>query len=1142
MKKKRLVALKQLAMRITIIQAFLFMFFLATNAKEGIGQEVLERVVSLSVEKIKIKDVLPRIQELADVKFVFSSGIINANRRISFDASNEKLGELLSKVFKPLNIEFRALDDNIILFSNYSSTEENKKTFSGIPVHGKITDPNGAPLSGATVEVRGTSIKALTDDKGVFVLNDVDPQAVLVISYVGYETTELAVNNRGEINVNLKVAQSSLDQVVVIGYGLTRKRDVVGAVNVVSAKDAGANTATSATQLLQGKAAGVQVVQNSGTPGAGAQIIIRGTGSFTSVDPLYVIDGIQGDINLFNSLNVQDIDQITILKDASSTAIYGAAAANGVVIITTKRAASGKPKISFNAQVGFAKAWRQLELLKAKDYVDLVKDVATVQNVPLPAKFNTDAVLKDSTDWQSAIFQTGFLTNNHINISGGTDKFLYSFSTGFITQDAIVKNYKNNRLNVRVSLEETLGRFKLGQTLNIRYVRETGGLAGIGDAINMAPYKPIYDPNVIGGYAIVSNVEDLSNAGNPLQGIGLSQPVTNSFVFYPQLYGEVNLIKGLKFRSQFSAKIGGSNSKDFTQPRTAANYLFGARGAAMGYSSYSNYILENFFSYNRTFDKHNISVTLGNSYIDPGKASSLNASGSNIANDVIRNLSVALSQNVTGTSSGYASTALISYFGRFIYTFDNKYILSASMRRDGASNFGVNNRFGNFPGLGIAWKFTEESFVNSTIPWITDGKLRVSWGRTGNNNIPPFLTDAVTYGGDPSGNLVYSFGVNEPFLPGVTVNRIPNPNLKWEETDQLDAGLDLVIQNKLSITFDWYKRKNKDLLVFVPLPTSNGIGNSGGVNSNIATNAATAQNTGIEITLGYNGNSGKAFAYNVSANVAFNKNKVLSLGKEFLAPIRGGSFSTAGAFTYTATGFPIGSFYGYRIDHVARDQAEIDALNSAAAQKTGDPAAIYQNGLLPGDFIFRDINGDGVLSVEDQEILGNPMPKIVYGFNAGLSFKRFDLNLVLAGVSGLKLANALRISTHFADKPHNSSTAILDRWKQPGDNAPLPRAGQNPVNNLQLSDFFLEEGSFLRLRNITLGYTVPASTLTKLTKNVVTNFRVYIASENLFTITKYKGYDPEVSTQDGNYIFNRGIDGGQLPQPRTFLFGFQVDF
>ncbi len=1142
MKKRRLVAFKPLAMRISIIQIFLLLFFFTSSAREGKGQEVLERVISISVEKIKIKDVLPKIQQLADVKFIFSSGIINANRRVSFAADQEKLGELLYKVFKPLNIEFRALDDNIILFSD--GKVDDNIIFRGIPVHGKITDDKGNALSGATIEIKGTVTKTSTDSKGVFVLNDVEPQAVLVISYVGYEATEVTVGNRTEINVSLKIRDNSLDQVVVIGYGLTRKRDVVGSVNVVSAKDAGANTATSPTQLLQGKAAGVQVVQTNGLPGSGAQIIIRGTGSFTSVNPLYVIDGIQGDINLFNSLNVQDIEQITILKDASSTAIYGAAAANGVVIITTKKAVSGRPKISFNSQIGFAKAWRQLDILKAKDYIDLVKDVATTQSIQLPAKFNSPGVLIDSTDWQESIFRTGMLTNNHINISGGTDKFLYTFSTGFITQESIVKNYANNRLNVRIGLEETLGRFRLGQTLNLRYTRATGGVASLGDAINMAPYKPIYDPNVIGGFAIVSNVEDLSNAGNPLQSISLTNSEDNEFVFYPQLFGEVNLIKGLKFRSQFSAKVGGTKSTDFNQPYTAANYLFATRGASQGYSNYSNYIIENFFSYNRTFDKHNISATLGNSYIDPGKASSLNASGSNIANDVIRNLSVALAQNVTGTSSGYASTALISYYGRVIYTFDNKYVLSASMRRDGASNFGANNRFGNFPGVGAAWKFSEEGFVRNSIPWVTEGKLRVSWGRTGNNNIPPFLTDAVTYGGDPSGNLIYSLGINETFTPGVTVNRIPNPNLKWEETDQLDAGLDLVIKNKLNITIDWYKRKNKDLLVFVPLPTSNGIGNSGGVNSNIATNAATAENKGLEITLGYSDYTGKTVGFNVSVNAAFNKNKVLSLGQEFLAPIRSGSFSSSGAFTYTATGSPIGSFYGYRIDHVARDQAEIDALNALAAKKTGNQAAIYQSGLLPGDFIFRDINDDGLLTSTDQEILGNPMPKILYGLNAGLTYNRFDLNIVIAGVSGLKLANSLRLYTHFADKPHNSSTAILDRWRKSGDDVPLPRAGQNPVNNLQLSDFFLEDGSFLRLRNITIGYRIPATTLKNLTGNVVSNFRLYIASENLVTITKYKGYDPEVSTQDsgGNYIFQRGIDNGQLPQPRTFLFGIQVDF
>jgi hypothetical protein len=332
--------------------------------------------------------------------------------------------------------------------------------------------------------------------------------------------------------------------------------------------------------------------------------------------------------------------------------------------------------------------------------------------------------------------------------------------------------------------------------------------------------------------------------------------------------------------------------------------------------------------------------------------------------------------------------------------------------------------------------------------------------------------------------------------------------------------------------------------VYVPLPTSNGVGGTGYVGSDIATNAATAQNMGMEFTVGYNNNISQDVRLNISVNAAYNKNKVLSLGKQFLAPIRSGSFFTLPAFTYTSAGLPIGSFYGFRVDHVAKDQAEIDALNAIAAQKTGTAGAKYQAGLLPGDFIFRDLDADGQVTDKDQEILGNPMPKVLYGINAGLIFKNFDLNIVMAGVSGLKLINATRFYTEFADKPHNSTKDILNRWKKAGDVAPLPRAGQSAVSNLRPSDFFLEDGSFLRLRNITLGFTIPQSSVNSITGNVVNSLRIYVASENLLTITNYKGYDPEISTQGsgGNYIFQRGIDDGQLPQPRTFLLGVQFGF
>ena len=1141
MKKRRFVALIPLAMKITVVQLFILVFAFSSSAKEVSGQEILNKTISLSVDKARLKNVLQDIQNLADVQFVFSSTMIDANRKISISARDQKLGDLLREISQSMSIGYRVIEDQIILYSNPLHLE----MLSGAMIHGVVSDEFGGPLAGATVRVKGTNISTISDQKGVYILEQVDEKAVLVVSYVGYNSFEVTIGGKSEYNVTLQENTNSLNSIVVIGYGTAKKKDVVGAVDVISAKAAGANTSTNASELLIGKAAGVQVVQANGTPGADAQIIIRGTGSFTNVDPLYVIDGIQGDKNLFNTIATQDIENITILKDASATAIYGVGGANGVVLITTKRAHTGAPKVSFLSQWGVSKAWKQLDLLNATQYVDLLKDFAATSNTALPAKFNTSAVLVDNNDWQKQIFRQGLISENDVSISGGSEKVLYTFSVGYQTQQSNIKDLDFSKLNARFSLDETLGIFHFGQAMNVRYTNTSGQMAAITDALGYAPYKPVYDPTVQGGYSIVSNTADFSNVNNPLQGANVHTSNNRDLVMFPQLFGEVSLIKGLKFRTQFSATIGGGRNTAYQYPYTASNNLGFARQASLNYYDYNTYVWENYFSFNRSFGQHNFAVTAGTSYISAGNTYALSGTGSNIPNNNLQNISVSPTQTVTYSNVNYYQPSVISYFGRLIYTLNDKYILSVSMRNDAASNFGSNFKSGNFPGAGVAWKFSDENFMKQGVGFIKEGKLRAGYGRTGNNKIPNFLTSPVTFAGSPTGNLVYSFGNNEAFNVGTTINGLANPNLHWETTDQTDVGLDLgFLNNHLTFTADWYNRKSSGLLVNVPLPASTGIGNTGAQPSSYQ-NAADARNTGIELSIGYQASPKRDFNYNVSANFAYNKNKVLGLGSQFAAPIQAGSFSQLSTFTYTAKGSPIGSFYGYQMDHVAKNQAEIDALNAEAQKITNNPTAVYQGGLKPGDFIFKDIDKSGTVTAADQKILGNPIPKFIYGFNAGVSYKNFDLNLVVSGVAGLKLLNANKFNTVIEATGHNATTAILNRWRQPGDVAALPRAGQDATanGNLRASDWWLENGDYLRIRNLTIGYTLNKNALHSFSGNVFTRVRIYLAAQNLLTITKYTGYDPEISTQTGGYYtFTRGIDDGQLPQPRTFMVGLQLGF
>lgn len=1037
----------------------------------------------------------------------------------------------------------------VMLISGLSMTT---RAQGRMQVTGTVRTDLGDLLPNASVVALNEKTKytagVMTDSNGVFRFSGLPPEGKysFSISYMGFETQRLdniSLKPGATLTLSVRLVKTvaALSDIVVIGYGTAKKKNVVGAFNVVTVKEAGAVNATNPSQLLIGKAAGVQVLQSSGSAGADAQIIIRGTGSFTDINPLYVVDGIQGTKNLFNTLNPQDIESITVLKDAASTAIYGSAAANGVVIITTKKGKTGPPRVSFTSQWGTAKAWKQLHLLNAAQYVDALKDLAATKNTVLPAKFGTTAVLQDSTNWQDAVFRNALVSENDLNISGGGEKVNYSVSASYIDQQAILTDATNKRFQARVGLEETLGRFRFTQNIIVRQYVSKGNYANIINAIQYAPYKPILDPSIQGGYSILSNIDDFSNAVNPLQEIAMKSQTTKSMAFFPQLSGEVRLLDGLKLRSQFAAEVNSSRSNSYQQQYQSSNFLNQARQSMLTFTENSYYMLENYLSYDKLLGKHQFSAIAGQSYIDPGITNGSSVRGTGQPNDNIPNVGVASSQSVTNSYSNYARPSVISYYGRLNYTYDDKYILTSSYRRDGASNFGPNNRYGNFFGGGVSWRFSEETFIKNSIPVLSDGKLSVNWGQTGNNNIPNFLNTAKTYQGTPGGALVYSLGSTETFVSGTTLTTLSNPDLKWEQTNQIDIGMALAFfNNRLTIEADWYDRKSSGLLVTTLLPASIGVSPTG-TQPRKTVNAADARNSGFELTIGYREKINKNLSFNISVNGSLNHNEVLSLGDQFSAPIQAGAFTPVPATTYTAAGSAIGAFYGYRLDHVARDANEINALNLEAAKRTGKPDAKYQDGLLPGDFIYKDIDGDGVVTAKDQEILGSAIPKYIYGINAGVTYKNFDLNLVLSGVSGSKLLNGLKLYTSFMSTGHNAGTDILDRWRKPGDVAALPRIGQNVTGNgnLRPSDWWLEDGSYLRLRNITVGYNVPASTLTSTTKGTLKSLRVYIAAQNLITITRYSGYDPEVA---GDYLFARGIDQGQVPQPRTFLAGVQLGF
>lgn len=1027
-----------------------------------------------------------------------------------------------------------------------SITPTENQTESGvataITVSGRVTDSQGEGLPGVSIVVKGTTRGAISDRDGHYQVTVDSESDVLIFSFVGFATQEIPVSSRTTVDVTLIENVNALDEVVVIGYGEQSRKDLVGSVGVVSRKNFGDLGVSNSSQLLQGKVAGVQVINNSGVPGSGAQIVVRGTGSFTNSAPLYVIDGIQSDATVFNSLSPYDIESITVLKDASSVAIYGAQGANGVVVITTRAPKTGAPRITYNGYVGVSRPWKQFDMLNAQQYSDLVREWYTNYGQPLPPRLATDDANVTRTDWQKEMFRTAKISEHHLNVGGGTDRMTYSFSAGYTKQESQVVKQDFTRANVRLMLEEFVGkRIKLGQQLSIRYQLYDGQSADIMSGLRMPPYIPVFDPsNTLGGYGIATSAQDGNDAENPLIVPNLYDSKSRNLNNYLQLYGELDILEGLKFRSQLGGTYNFNQNYSFN-PTYAANQLVTQSQIDETYGYNLSYILENYFTYTKQLGVHEIGLTAGNSYRNGNLSRSIDLVGSNFANTEIHQIGVAKSINVTSGQAN-SNARFISYFARASYNFKEKYMLTLTGRRDATSLFNKANRVGYFPSVGAAWRISGENFM-SALSFISDLKLRASWGKTGNSNISGFSYQSTVWTGNAN-SVVYPLGPDEALYNGATVAIPATPNLKWEETSTVDIGIDASFFDKrFNVSAGYYNRSNKNLLVSVPLPLSTGYGGVSGASSSQLINAASASNKGVELTLGYNGKTTGGLTYSVNVNGSYNKNIVTSLGTQGAVPIVDGAFYSVPAMSRTQVGQPIGSFYGYVYDHVAIDDADVTKYNALAHAATGDETAEYQAGLLPGDRIFKDLNGDGQVNQADQTFLGSPIPKYAYGLDVNLSYKNFDLMITLQGLAGVDILNGTKYYLEGIALPFNTKTTVLNRWQKPGDITDIARAGQNygTAANLRASSWYVENGAYARLRNLTLGYTVPAKSINTFTSKVVSSLRLYVTAQNLLTITNYSGYDPEV-VGSGNFIFGRGIDTGQVPQARTFILGLQAGF
>ena len=1004
-------------------------------------------------------------------------------------------------------------------------------------ITGTVSDDTGT-LPGVSVIIKGTPNGSITDFNGIYSINNVSSGDVLVFSSIGMLTKEVLVGTETVIDVVMSQDVENLDEAIVIGYTSVARKNISSSVSQLNNKDIVGLVVTDVRESVQGKIAGVQVVSNNGDPGSGSRIVIRGMGSFTNSEPLYVIDGIQGgDIN---SIPQSQIASISVLKDAATTAIYGSAGANGVVVITTKNGVKGKVSVQYSGSVGISTVSSRYDMLNASQYIDLIRDMQETNGLGLTDKLNSPEVLIDRTDWQEEAFKDGTVTEHNLDVSGGGDDFNYVFSTGYQLQEAAVIDREFERLNLGLKLNEKLfnGHVRLGQSIRFKRDDHNGVTARFEEILRMPTYFEIYDENNLGGYTRSDKPTDLSSERNVLNSVNNSifESFNNSVNI--ELFFDVDLYEGLIFKSQARLAYTNGYTTNWDYPSQTGNGFI-ETNMTESYFNWSNFFWENYLSYSKTFGDHAVTGTLGMSYAPAGSFHSTSIAGSDFTSDAIRNISLANTKDVTASSVNSGKSRM-SYFASGGYIYKNKYILNASFRRDASSVFGESNQWGNFYGLGGAWTISQEDFMaDSSISYL---KLRTSYGKTGNDNIPGGLTSSTVWKGD-SNNIVYSFGDGTNLSTGSTINSVPNPNLKWEETTQFDIGVDIgLIENRLNFVLDYYKRNNDDLLIETVLPLTTGLG-APGQSGKQWINAASMENNGFEFSVSYRNDRSKDFTWDISANTTYNQNEVTDLGTIGDAPIAAGHFQDGvGNTSLTDIGQPIGSFYGHKVGHVAVNQAEVDKLNQEAMDASGGAITEYSSGLKPGDFVFEDVDGNGWVDNEDRTFIGNPSPTWQYGVTFNAEYKGFDFQLFVQGVADVEVVNGGRHWIEGMSVPGNHTTATLDRWRNEGDVASLPRAGQNSGVNLAFSDWYVESGDYLKLRNITFGYTFSES----LFKNVFNKARIYVAVQNAFTFTNYSGYDPEISTvfpYDESYqTFAKGIDYFNNPNPAIYRLGIQLNF
>ncbi len=984
-------------------------------------------------------------------------------------------------------------------------------------VTGTVVDPDGEVLIGANVLLKESTKGTTTDLDGKFSLEVEDVNnTILVVSYIGYGTKEVELAGRTNLTITLLEGQQLVDEVVVVGYGTQNKSDLTGSISSVKSEDINRIPTGNVAQALQGKVAGVQVTPSSGAPGAGAVVRIRGIGTFNNANPLYVVDGML--LDDIDFLSPGDIASIEVLKDASATAIYGSRGANGVIIVTTKKGSRGdRGRITAEAYYGWQEVIDQVGVVNGAQYAQLANE-ASINEGGNP-RFDDPESFGEGTDWQDLIFRTAPIMNYQLGFTGGSDNILYNVSANYFKQDGIQRGGDYERFTIRLNNEYNVKDFvKIGHNVSLVFEDRVNGPNLVNTALRSAPIATAFDS--LGNFS--PSTAEISSTGNAEASLFYRNNTSFSYRGVGNIYADINFLKYFTFRSNFGIDYSQGQGKSFVPVfQVSAIQQNQDSRLTVTETRTRSWLWENTVTFNREWDNHRINV-LGGITSQELDFERLQGSRLNFVGEDESFFFLNAGDETTGASNNFADTwSIISYLFRVNYTAFNRYLLTVSFRADGSSKFGANNRYGYFPSVALGWNLTNETFFqNQNI--FSRLKLRGSWGQVGNEKIGTFRYSPLV-----TSNLNVIFGDNgsiDNVQNGAAVLNLANPDLRWEQTTQANFGFEMgLLNNRLTAEVDYYTRTTDDILASVPIPDY--IGSE----ANPIVNAAKMRNSGIDLNLTWQDAIGD-FSYSINLNGSTVNNEVLALGggeeEIFGAGIFGGRFATR-----TVVGEPIGSFWGWRIAGVFQNEEELNTL----------PTRGTESG--PGDLRFEDTNGmdengnltgvpDGRIDESDRVFLGNPIPDVIYGFNASVAYKGFDLNIEFNGQSGNEVYNAKRAQRFGL---YNFESVFLDRWTGEGTSNFEPRV-TNSGHNYIPSDRFIEDGSFLRLRNITLGYTLPGSLLQK---TGLQNLRLYIGGTNLVTWTDYTGYTPEIGS--GNPFFT-GFDQGVYPIARTYTVGMNVSF